>query len=114
MNNGVACQLEINHLARGHQNGWHQEAYRLECEHGVLDVGYDCIVRKIVHTGGGRTTVTEVQTGPIAEPVHAEYVLARTRGVAGFYGASSMERLPAEIALTETTKRFKAIQFNRN
>lgn len=47
--------------------------------------------------------------GPIAEPEDAEYVLARTRGVSGFYGASSMERLPAEIAITENTRRFKRI-----
>lgn len=47
--------------------------------------------------------------GPIAEPEDAEYVLERTRGVSGFYGASSMERLPAEIAITENTRRFKAI-----
>ncbi len=47
--------------------------------------------------------------GPIAEPEDATYVLARTRGVAGFYGASSMERLPAERAITETARRFKAI-----
>ncbi len=45
--------------------------------------------------------------GPIAEPADAEYVLARTRGIAGFYGASSLERLPAERAITETTRQFK-------
>ncbi len=47
--------------------------------------------------------------GPIAEPPDAEYVLARTRGIAGFYGASSLERLPAERAITETTRQFKAM-----
>jgi predicted TIM-barrel enzyme len=47
--------------------------------------------------------------GPIAEPDDAAYVLARTRGVVGFFGASSMERLPTEVAMTETLKRFKAI-----
>ncbi|GCE30853.1 hypothetical protein KDA_63370 [Dictyobacter alpinus] len=48
--------------------------------------------------------------GPIAEPEDAAYVLAHTRGVVGFFGASSMERLPTEIAITENTHRFKAIQ----
>ncbi|WP_052890357.1 phosphoenolpyruvate hydrolase family protein [Thermogemmatispora carboxidivorans] len=48
--------------------------------------------------------------GPIAEPEDAAYVLARTRGVVGFFGASSMERLPTEIAITETTRRFKALR----
>jgi predicted TIM-barrel enzyme len=47
--------------------------------------------------------------GPIAEPDDAAYVLERTRGVVGFFGASSMERLPTEVAMTETLKRFKAI-----
>jgi predicted TIM-barrel enzyme len=47
--------------------------------------------------------------GPIAEPEDAAYVLGRTHGVVGFFGASSMERLPTEIALTETVRRFKAI-----
>jgi len=47
--------------------------------------------------------------GPIAEPEDAEYILSHTTGVAGFFGASSMERLPTEIAITENMKRFKTI-----
>jgi predicted TIM-barrel enzyme len=47
--------------------------------------------------------------GPIAEPEDAGYVLERTNGVVGFFGASSMERLPTEVAMTENMKRFKAI-----
>ena len=47
--------------------------------------------------------------GPIAEPDDAAYVLEHTRGVVGFFGASSMERLPVETALTEAVRRFKAI-----
>jgi predicted TIM-barrel enzyme len=47
--------------------------------------------------------------GPIAEPEDAAYVLSHTHGVAGFFGASSMERLPTERALTEQVRRFKAI-----
>jgi predicted TIM-barrel enzyme len=48
--------------------------------------------------------------GPIAEPDDAQYVLSRTRGILGFFGASSMERLPTEIALTENMRRFKGIR----
>jgi predicted TIM-barrel enzyme len=48
--------------------------------------------------------------GPIAMPEDAEFVLRRTKGVQGFYGASSMERLPTEVAITEQTRRFKAIR----
>jgi predicted TIM-barrel enzyme len=47
--------------------------------------------------------------GPLAEPEDAQYVLDRTEGVVGFFGASSMERLPTEIAMTENMKRFKAL-----
>jgi predicted TIM-barrel enzyme len=47
--------------------------------------------------------------GPIAEPEDAAYVLARTEGVVGFFGASSMERLPTEVAMTENMRRFKAV-----
>jgi predicted TIM-barrel enzyme len=47
--------------------------------------------------------------GPLAEPEDARYVLERTDGVVGFFGASSMERLPSEIAMTENMRRFKAL-----
>jgi predicted TIM-barrel enzyme len=46
---------------------------------------------------------------PISEPQDAEYVLYRTKNVHGFYGASSMERLPVEKAVTETMQSYKAI-----
>jgi predicted TIM-barrel enzyme len=47
--------------------------------------------------------------GPIAEPEDAAYVLKNTRSVVGFFGASSIERLPTEVAITECVQRFKAI-----
>ena len=47
--------------------------------------------------------------GPIAEPEDAEYILKNTQGIVGFFGASSIERLPTEIAITECVRRFKAI-----
>ena len=49
--------------------------------------------------------------GPISEPEDAEYVLQNTQGVDGFYGASSMERLPVEVAITEHVKKYKAVRF---
>ncbi|MEZ4834705.1 MAG: phosphoenolpyruvate hydrolase family protein [Caldilineaceae bacterium] len=49
--------------------------------------------------------------GPIAMPDDAEFVLQRTHGVHGFYGASSMERLPVETAMTEQMRKFKAVRF---
>ena len=49
--------------------------------------------------------------GPIASPEDATYVLQNARHVHGFYGASSMERLPTEVAMTAQTKAFKTISF---
>ncbi len=51
--------------------------------------------------------------GPIAMPEDAEYVLQRTEGVDGFYGASSMERLPVETAIKDQMSQFKAIRFKK-
>lgn len=48
--------------------------------------------------------------GPIATPEDAEYILANCPECHGFYGASSMERLPTEVALTATTEKFKSIK----
>src|SRR3954465_10921711 len=47
--------------------------------------------------------------GPIADPDDARYVLGHTTGIVGFFGASSMERLPTEVAMTENMRRFKSI-----
>ncbi len=49
--------------------------------------------------------------GPIALPEDAQYVLDRVAGLDGFYGASSMERLPTEVAITEQIRAFKQLGF---
>ncbi|MEO8921226.1 MAG: phosphoenolpyruvate hydrolase family protein, partial [Caldimonas sp.] len=51
--------------------------------------------------------------GPIATPDDAAFILARCKSCHGFYGASSMERLPVESALTEMTRRFTQISGDR-
>jgi predicted TIM-barrel enzyme len=48
--------------------------------------------------------------GPIAMPEDAKYVLERTKGVCGFFGASSIERLPTEVAIREQVEDFKKIE----
>lgn len=50
-----------------------------------------------------------VHGGPVSRPEDAQYVLSNTEHCHGFYGASSMERLPTEEALTERTREFKAL-----
>jgi len=57
-----------------------------------------------------RDALILVHGGPIAEPADAEYVLTRARHCHGFYGASSMERLPVERALYEQVAKFKMIK----
>jgi predicted TIM-barrel enzyme len=52
--------------------------------------------------------------GPIAEPGDVQYVLSKTQGVCGFFGASSIERLPTERAITEQVRSFKNLSLPRN
>jgi len=52
-----------------------------------------------------------VHGGPVSMPSDAQFILSNTKNCHGFYGASSMERLPTEIALVEQTKAFKALSF---
>ena len=56
-----------------------------------------------------RDIIVLVHGGPVAEPDDAAYVMQNTKNCHGFYGASSMERLPVELALTEQTRKFKRI-----
>jgi predicted TIM-barrel enzyme len=57
-----------------------------------------------------RDVIVLCHGGPIARPADAAYILKHTRQCHGFYGASSMERLPTEVALTETTRKFKRLR----
>jgi predicted TIM-barrel enzyme len=50
--------------------------------------------------------------GPLAEPVDVQYVFSRTQGISGFFGASSIERLPTERAITEQVVSFKKLNIN--
>lgn len=51
--------------------------------------------------------------GPIAEPADAQYILDNTEGIVGFYGASSMERLPVEPAIENRVREFTELKFGR-
>jgi predicted TIM-barrel enzyme len=52
--------------------------------------------------------------GPIAEPADAQYILDHTQGIVGFYGASSMERLPVEPAITGRVREFTELRFQQS
>jgi predicted TIM-barrel enzyme len=58
-----------------------------------------------------KDAIVLVHGGPVSSPADASFVLKNTKNCHGFYGASSMERLPTEVALTEQTRKFKAITF---
>jgi len=57
-----------------------------------------------------RDAIILVHGGPVAMPQDAEFILDNTMACHGFYGASSMERLPTEVAMTEQTRAFKRIK----
>ncbi|MEO6570544.1 MAG: phosphoenolpyruvate hydrolase family protein [Ilumatobacteraceae bacterium] len=75
----------------------------------------DCVERIDAWAAAARSVRDDVivlcHGGPIAMPDDASYVLQRSSGVHGFYGASSMERLPTEQALKAQTEAFKAVTF---
>jgi predicted TIM-barrel enzyme len=52
--------------------------------------------------------------GPISEPEDAQYILDQTEGVVGFFGASSIERLPTEVAITSCVRRFKDMTWRKS
>ena len=75
----------------------------------------DCVERVSAWSAAARSVRDDVivlcHGGPISSPADASYVLQHAEGVHGFYGASSMERLPTESALRAQTEAFKAITF---
>jgi predicted TIM-barrel enzyme len=56
-----------------------------------------------------RDVIVLVHGGPVSSPEDAAFIMRETKSCHGFYGASSMERLPTEVALTEQTRKFKQI-----
>jgi predicted TIM-barrel enzyme len=73
----------------------------------------DCVERITAIGAAARAVRPDIillcHGGPIAEPADAQYILSRCPDCHGFYGASSMERLPSETALIERTRQFKHI-----
>ena len=133
--------LEVEMIRQAHQNDLLTTPYafnKVEAEQ-MADAGADILVAHMGLTTkgsiGAHTALTleeaakKVQSihdaatsvnpevlvichgGPIAEPTDAQYILDHTKGVVGFYGASSAERLPTEIAIRRQIESFKAIRF---
>ncbi|AIQ30063.1 hypothetical protein P40081_19280 [Paenibacillus sp. FSL P4-0081] len=73
----------------------------------------DCVERIEAIIEAGRAVNPDIMIichgGPIAEPEDAAYVIQRTKGIDGFFGASSIERFAAEKGITQQTESFKSI-----
>ncbi|XP_008784930.1 toMV susceptible protein tm-1(GCR26) isoform X1 [Phoenix dactylifera] len=78
----------------------------------------DCVVRvqaiADAAVGINPNIIVLCHGGPISGPREAEFILKSTKGVHGFYGASSLERLPVEQAITNTVKQYKCISIKRD
>src|SRR5690606_2049502 len=137
---GMSYDLEVELIAAAHQHGLFTTPYVFSAEDArkMTEAGADLIVCHMGLTTGasiGAGTATALDAGvrlraecpeppaavradvlplghggPLATPEGAAHVLARTKRCHGFYGASSMERLPTEQAITEQTRAFTAVR----
>ena len=138
---GMSFALEIDMIRKAHAKDMLTTPYVFNADEAVemTRAGADIIVAHMGLTTGGAIGAETARTladcirdvedwseaarrvredvivlchgGPIATPEDAAHVLRNTSGCHGFYGASSMERLPTETALVEQTRRFKALTF---
>lgn len=138
---GMSYQLEVDMIARAHDEDLLTTPYVFSVEEAIAmtEAGADIVVCHMGLTTGGSigadtaktlddcvTLATEwaaaarsvrsdvivlVHGGPVADPADAGYVLRNATGIDGFYGASSMERLPTEIALTARVREFTDLSY---
>ncbi len=136
---GMSFSLEVDMIAKAHEKDMLTTPYVFNEDDAaaMAKAGADIIVCHLGLTTGGaigaetaltlqdcpalvdgwseaalkvnKDVIVLVHGGPVAMPEDAAFVLANTENCHGFYGASSMERLPTEIALTEQTRKFKQI-----
>jgi predicted TIM-barrel enzyme len=138
---GMSYGLEIDMIAKAHAKDLLTTPYVFSADEAVAmtKAGADIIVPHMGLTTGGaigaetamrleqcpeiidgwaeaamkvrKDVIVICHGGPISSPADAEYVLKHSKHIHGFYGASSMERLPTEVALTAQTRNFKSISF---
>ncbi|MDQ3559841.1 MAG: phosphoenolpyruvate hydrolase family protein [Pseudomonadota bacterium] len=141
---GLGYGLEVDMIGQAHELDLLTTPYVFDPDEAeaMTRAGADIIVAHMGVTTGGSIGATSAKTlescvaeidsiaqaamrvradvivlchgGPIAMPADAEFVLRNCRDCHGFYGASSMERLPVETALTEQTRAFKSIAIGAN
>lgn len=138
---GMSYRMEVEMIAKAHERGLLTTPYVFSADDAIAmtKAGADIIVCHMGLTTGGSIGAETARTlddcvrdvdqwseaamsvrndiivlchgGPIAEPDDAKYVLQKAKHCHGFYGASSMERIPTEVALTNQTRRFKEVTF---
>jgi predicted TIM-barrel enzyme len=138
---GMSYGLEIDLIAKAHAKDMLTTPYVFNADEAaaMTNAGADIIVAHMGLTTGGnigaetalkledcpaiisewaeaarkvrKDVIILCHGGPISMPDDASYILRETPGIHGFYGASSMERLPVEVALTDQTKAFKRVKF---
>jgi predicted TIM-barrel enzyme len=136
---GMGYGLEVDMIGLAHERGFLTAPYVFDPDQAaaMAAAGADVLVPHMGLTTGGAIGAETARTldecvpliqamhdaatrvnpeilvlchgGPIAEPADAAYVIAQTEGIVGFFGASSMERLPTEVAMTENMRRFKGM-----
>jgi predicted TIM-barrel enzyme len=136
---GMSFGLEVDMIAAAHAKDMLTTPYVFDAEqaNAMAKAGADIVVCHLGLTTGGsigagtalkledcpakvdawaeaalqvrRDVIVLVHGGPVSSPGDASFIINSTRNCHGFYGASSMERLPTEVALTEQTRKFKAI-----
>jgi predicted TIM-barrel enzyme len=136
---GMGYGLEVDLIASAHAKDMLTTPYVFNAEEAaaMARAGADVIVAHLGLTAGGsigaetalkledcpaliddwaeaarrvrKDVIVLCHGGPISSPQDAAYILANVPGIHGFYGASSMERLPVETALTEQVRAFKRI-----
>ncbi|XP_021834404.1 uncharacterized protein LOC110774166 [Prunus avium] len=139
---GMGYRLEVEMIEKAHKMGLLTTPYAFNQDEAVqmASGGADIIVAHMGLTTSGsigaktavsiEESVVRVQNiadaahrinpnvivlchgGPISGPREAEFILKNTKGVHGFYGASSVERLPVEQAITSTVQQYKSISIN--
>ncbi|MBL4603948.1 MAG: phosphoenolpyruvate hydrolase family protein [Emcibacteraceae bacterium] len=139
---GMGFSLEVDMIRLAHEQDMLTTPYVFNAQEAIdmAEAGADIIVAHLGCTTGGTVGVSTAPTlaecavqinewidaartvrddiiflchgGPISTPEDAQFILQNCPECHGFYGASSMERLPTEIALTECTKTFKNMKIN--
>jgi predicted TIM-barrel enzyme len=137
---GMGYQLEVEITALAHEMDMLTTPYAFNPDEArrMTEAGADIVVAHMGCTSGGTIGAQSVSPldecvglvqdiveacksvredviclchgGPIAQPPDADFILQRVQGIDGFYGASSTERFPAEIAIREQVERFKALR----